>query len=460
MRSNECIPGHNSPPRYTAREVGSLLVLLIGIAIVGSSLVLNPWIARLWQGPFVVDKIDVLWKYFVSSLTLGSATVVLSWALRRSLARRIDKLTVLFVICTAIFLGDRLLLVRSGLPLWTYDSQLHFRHRPGAVRTLKQSRPPGDLIRINSHGFHDEEFDEEKGRRELRGLVIGDSVTMAYGLTYRETFSSHLERLLETNIEFYSSFQIINTGVHGYGTSQEVQVLRDAMRFDPDFIVVGFCMNDVTEPFVVRRGLGGVGFDYHGIREAANPLYGYLVNETGLGRFTLQLKWRARRLEAAKLQEVWDVRQMSQSSRLDPPFDRAWELVLSDLEEMYELAQIHDIPIVLLIFPLSFQLVDDQLRMPQEVLKGHAADQGVEVIDLTDRFSELVFSDTETLTFLRRRGYGAEEIEQFFQWRISTYFLDADHFTDVGHQVIAEAVFNYLSTDLLSSKREPVGPAS
>ena len=32
------------------------------------------------------------------------------------------------------------------------------------------------------------------------------------------------------------------------------------MRFEPDFVAVGFCLNDVTEPFLIDERLGGVGY--------------------------------------------------------------------------------------------------------------------------------------------------------------------------------------------------------
>ena len=54
---------------------------------------------------------------------------------------------------------------------------------------------------------------------------------------------------------------MMNTGVHGYATFQEVAMLRESMRFQPDFVAIGFCMNDVTDPSVVKRGFEDAGVD-------------------------------------------------------------------------------------------------------------------------------------------------------------------------------------------------------
>ena len=65
-----------------------------------------------------------------------------------------------------------------------------------AVRTLTAAGRPEDIITINEHGFHDTEFPREKPPGQLRGLMLGDSVTMGYGVTYAETFSAKLEEML------------------------------------------------------------------------------------------------------------------------------------------------------------------------------------------------------------------------------------------------------------------------
>ena len=48
-------------------------------------------------------------------------------------------------------------------------------------------------------------------------------------------------------------------------------------------------MNDVTEPYVVNRDLGGVGIDYHEVMQSSNLVARYLVNETGYGRLFTEI---------------------------------------------------------------------------------------------------------------------------------------------------------------------------
>jgi len=433
------------PPRtYSARQIGGLLVALLGATIIGSGLLINPWVGRLWQGASVVDKLDVLALYFWWSLILGAVTLMLGIALGRRSNAIVDRLTfpVLWIVFLLLF--DRFLLVQLGRTLWAYDPELHYRHRPGAVRSLKGMGHPGDLIRINQWGHHDSEFPEEKPAGEFRGVLLGDSVTMGYGLTYGQTFAAHLERLLAAGDHRFDSHQIINTGVHGYATFQETVELERSWRFEPDLIAIGFCLNDVTEPFIVNEEFGGVGFDYHGVVQSPNPVWGYLMNETGFGRLAQRVARRGKRLEAEKRAELYDVRRMAENTFRDEGVMQAWGYVTDELERIYASAKERDVPVVLLVFPFTFQLESDAPRKPQQLLTDHARAHGVDVIDFTEIFARLTSEDVEIAVALERKGYPPDEIRRFFEWKVDKYFFDQDHFTEDGHRVIAESLFEHL----------------
>jgi len=201
------------------------------------------------------------------------ATIALGLVLPRAPSRLLG-LSLLFLSLAAIVLADRLLLVKFGLPLWKYDIELHYRHRPGIARTIHQRGKARGTYRINRYGHNDDEFPVAKPDGELRGVSIGDSVTMGYGRPYASTFAAQLEGLLQAQDGRHRSHQIINAGVHGYSSPQERRILEESLRFQPDFIAVGCCMNDVTEPFLIDERLGGVGLDYHGVTQTGNWIGG------------------------------------------------------------------------------------------------------------------------------------------------------------------------------------------
>lgn len=431
---------------YGSREVGGAFVMLLGAAVAGSGLVFNPLVGRLWQGVYAVDKADVLLSYCLWAAGLGGLIVWLGNAFARSASRGwADRALGLVLPLALLVLADRFLLVEFGLPLWTHDPLLHYRHRPGVTRTLAPVGRPGDVVSINRHGHHDTDYPVEKPAGEFRGLMIGDSITMGDQLPYADTFSAQLEELLAQRDDAHSTHQIINAGVHGYATYQERIVLRESMRFEPDFVAIGFCMNDLTDPSVVRRGFEGAAVDYHRVIPTSNPIHGYLLNDTGFGRLSQALLARGRTRAGERRNEFEEVRRAA-TSPTDPEVARAFEFVLQDLAWMYETARAEEVPIVLMIFPFTFQLQGDAARAPQRILREHAAAQGVPVLDLTQAFADLVYDDPELLALLQRKGYPAEQIEQIFGWRMREYFLDADHLTRTGHAVVAEALLEQLVT--------------
>lgn len=429
---------------YSSREVGGAFVVLLGVAIAASGMVFNPVVGRLWQGVHVVDKADVLLSYCVWAAGIGGLIVWLGNAFSRSApGSPVDRLLVLGLPIALLVLADRFLLVEFGLPLWTHDPVLHYRHRPGVTRTLAAAGRPGDVISINRHGHHDTDYPVEKPEGEFRGLMIGDSVTMGDQLPYAETFSAQLEALLAQRDRAHSTHQIINTGVHGYATYQERIVLAESMRFQPDFVVIGFCLNDLTDPSVVKRSFEGAALDYHRVMPASNPIHGYILNDTGFGRLVQALLARGRTRAGERRDELEAVRQVAMNPT-DPEVARAYAFVLEDLAGMYETVRAADVPIVLVIFPFTFQLVDDSARAPQHILREHAESLGVPVLDLTQAFADEVYDDPELLALLQRRGYSADQIEQIFGWRMREFFLDADHLTRKGHALVARALLEHL----------------
>jgi lysophospholipase L1-like esterase len=435
-------PGRPAPvARYTARQIAGVFVVLYGLAVLLSGAFLNPWVARIWKGTGVVDYAAVLRNFFAWAILLGSTAVVLGNILSRSEGPRWGRITLLFLVVASVVILDRFLLTRFNLPFWTHDPVVQYRNRPNRTWTLRGYGRPNDIVRINRYGFHDDGFPVAKPEGEFRALALGDSVTMGFGVTYPETYCGQLESLLGGSDRRFRSHQVINCGVHGYSTQQELQVLRESLRFGPDLIIIGFCMNDITEPFVVDRDLGGTGLDYHGVVQTRNAVIGFLVNETGFGRLFQAFLWRKKSVEAEKRAETYDVRQMAGKSDTEARFREGWAMVFKALEDIYAIGRQKGVPVVLVVFPFDFQLLDRRLQLPQRKLSEHAALHGVHVLDLTETFKGAVYGDEDLLTVFRSRGYSNDEIQLFYDWKLREYFFDHDHLTAKGHSLVAQALF-------------------
>lgn len=98
----------------------------------------------------------------------------------------------------------------------------------------------------NSQGFRsDEDYSYDKPQGVLRILSLGDSHTQGYEVRQDHTFSAVLERYLEKH---GVPAQVINTGVSGFSTAEELVFLEnEGLRYQPDVVVLGFFANDLED---------------------------------------------------------------------------------------------------------------------------------------------------------------------------------------------------------------------
>jgi lysophospholipase L1-like esterase len=141
-------------------------------------------------------------------------------------------------------------------------------------------------VQVNSHGMRDRERSVERTGAP-RIVVIGDSVTFGSGVAVGDRFTDRLEMLLGARLG--AEVEVLNLGVGGYDTLQEVATLEDVgLRFEPDLVVVGYCVNDL--------GDNSPNLEYiQRLREADSRLYRLRVAQllsTSIDR--LRLMWLLR----------------------------------------------------------------------------------------------------------------------------------------------------------------------
>lgn len=119
---------------------------------------------------------------------------------------------------------------------------------PNYNMTIYESRAGGNIVyTINSHGFRDYEYSKEKDEEIFRIIVLGDSVTFGTAVMLEDTYAKKLETILNRNSDSDLKFEVLNFGVEGYSTIQEMEFLRTkAIKFDPDLVIVGFFLNDFS----------------------------------------------------------------------------------------------------------------------------------------------------------------------------------------------------------------------
>ena len=99
---------------------------------------------------------------------------------------------------------------------------------------------------MNSAGFRDYEYAETKPGATYRIVVVGDSTTAGNGVPdLDKTYTKQLEHLLNTPETPGRHYEVLNMGVGGYHTMQEIETLRvKGLPYQPDLVLVTFCVND------------------------------------------------------------------------------------------------------------------------------------------------------------------------------------------------------------------------
>jgi len=112
--------------------------------------------------------------------------------------------------------------------------------RPGAEGWVQTEGEA--YVRVNSDGLRDREHAIAKPPRTLRIAILGDSFAEAFQLPVDKTFWTVLgDRLQACPAVAGRQVEIINFGVGGYGTAQELITLRHfAWKYTPDIVLLAF----------------------------------------------------------------------------------------------------------------------------------------------------------------------------------------------------------------------------
>ena len=301
----------------------------------------------------------------------------------------IKKLALLaFSICSMLLSGE--LLVRYMVPAWPFETVLY---TPDHLTTrdipLRWRFSPSDGR--NSLGLRNREVGPKKAGT-LRILFIGDSLVWSGETSSGELYTKVLEqRLNGRSVDSVDSFEVINAGIPGYTTYQELEFLKIyGLDMEPDLVVLGFVFNDVYYKYLHKptsqKILG---------REPTAHLY-HFNPDTFLGHLF------ARSHLAHQIISLGEMLWKRILDRPVFPFERrgdfylawkpyGWDHARALIREMHALLRQKGVPLVVLVFPISDQVNDEYRRLdqafvlyPQRKIREICDEYAIPMLDLTE----------------------------------------------------------------------------
>ena len=239
--------------------------------------------------------------------------------------------------------------MQFDLEMWKYardvkvvspDPLIGHEHGPNRSAELM-----GVRIETNSHGLRDREIAVQRSPAVPRIVMIGDSLTLGWGVQADDTFAKRIERLFAADGR---NIEVVNTGVGNWNTVQEVQYfLTKGAAYKPDIVVLNFFVNDAEpvpqahEPSIFvrychacvfiagrfdtirRQFLGGKAWDEYYLGLFGNgDTPGWLAARDAIRRLSDYCKANKITLVIANLPELHDV--------ANYPFSRITDLVAEE----------------------------------------------------------------------------------------------------------------------------------
>ncbi|MBF0312091.1 MAG: SGNH/GDSL hydrolase family protein [Oligoflexia bacterium] len=108
----------------------------------------------------------------------------------------------------------------------------------------------GVTISLNNLGNRGKELSTTKSQNTKRILIMGSSVTLGWGVSQEETFTSILEQRLnkEKTIHDPRQFEVINAGIGNYNSYYQYRLfLRQYSIVQPDMVIFHYFINDAEK---------------------------------------------------------------------------------------------------------------------------------------------------------------------------------------------------------------------
>jgi len=243
--------------------------------------------------------------------------------------------------------------------------------RPSGYAPVNTARPVSKPR--NSLGYRDLEraFEKPPGVRRL--VVLGDSFTWGAGVDFDDAYPQRVERGLSRRRG--GSFEVVNLALPGFETDDELAVLeKQGFAYQPDLVLLGFVLNDAEDAASAERRRAA---DWIRTRSEGPRIW----DRSALLRFVGLRLWAT----GENRRRIAGYRAMYADGA------PGWTASQTALQTMGALCRGHAVPLVVAIFPLLGNPLDEGYPFSEihGKVAASAARAGARVVDLLPAFRGL-----------------------------------------------------------------------
>ncbi len=251
---------------------------------------------------------------------------------------------------------------------------------------------------ISNQGLRDQPYSIAKPEGVFRIAVIGDSVTFGLRVDREANYTERLEYLLNTHLgNARTHYDVLNFGVVGYNVTQIAESVRSkVVRYQPDLVIYGYCLNDPQEYSLEMQRLRYLaahqtrkGVPYLDKLVQQSQLYLLLQHVTNLytARANAAPETELRAEHDPQFRAMSGNRHVQYFARLHSDQGQGgWWRVEQGIKTI---ANATSVPVVKVIFPLLDDLQNYQLKPVHDRVAQQFAAAANGAIDLLEAFARL-----------------------------------------------------------------------
>lgn len=275
------------------------------------------------------------------------------------------------------------------------------------VANLNTTDDLGNILTHNSRGMRTTKEFKTNKEYNYRILVLGDSITWGAYVNESEIYTEILSGLLN---EKKCCFEVMNAGVGGYNTLQELEYLKaEGLDYSPDIVIVQMDYTDLWNSDIKEEN----GTTYVGNSRVVFPIMIKLPVEME--------NWLGRNSRVYQLSNIgiYKLLKVNSTSKIEL-FDSSYMKTLHSIKYIKSITESRNISLLFLLSPS----LREERNIEDEIIIKTLVELNISNIDMYPFFKE---KGMETL-IARPDDYA--------------------HPNALGHRIIAERIFSWIQAEI------------